>query len=155
LSVHGPSHLITAGGKEFEGAAGGIFAIIATSGTQYKVTPGDILYTNRLEGEVNTQISFDKVCLIGTLDWSLFGRPLIREAEVLATVEEQTKSGKVMVTKFKKRKGYRRRQGHRQPITRVRIDEIRYSLPDASQISAYKIPYDPRRPNMPNMAKFV
>lgn len=150
MAVHGPEEQCAPRGLEEHGAAGGIFAVIATSGTQYKVMPDDVLYTNRIKAEVNEQVTFDSVMLVGTLDWSVFGRPLIREAKVIATVEEQARSGKIHVIKFKKRKGYRRRQGHRQPITRFRINEIQYSLPDASMIRPYEVPFDPKRPPLPN-----
>lgn len=150
LAVHGPTEEWAPKGLEEHGAQGGMFAVIGTSGTQYKVMAGDVLYTNRKQGEVNTQIEFDWVLAIGTVDWTVFGRPLIRDAKVLATVEEQTRSGKVMVTKFKKRKGYLKRRGHRQPITRFRIDKIKFRLPDISGIKAYQEKYDPLRPTLPN-----
>lgn len=150
LAVHGPEEDWLPRGRVGHGTSGGMFAIIGTSGTQYKVMTGDVLYTNRVPGEVNTEHIFDSVLAIGTFDWSLFGRPLIRQAKVVATIEEQTKSAKVMVTKFKKRKGYLRRKGHRQPITRFRINRIEYTLPDKASIQPYEIEIDPLRPNLPN-----
>ncbi|CAN8075223.1 unnamed protein product [Agarophyton chilense] len=150
VGIHGPTELWLPKGIEGHGASGGIWAAIATSGTQYKVMKGDVLYTNRYAGEVNTQIAFDSVLAIGAFDWTLFGRPAIRHAKVLATIEEQTKSAKVMVTKFKKRKGYLKRKGHRQPITRFRIDQIVYEWPDAEMIRPYDVPFHPNRPPLPN-----
>lgn len=150
LAVHGSEDVWLPYGREGHGSGGGMYAVIGTSGTQYKVMTGDVLYTNRVAGEVNTQVVFDWVLAIGSFDWTVFGRPLIRGARVLATIEEQTKSAKVMVTKFKKRKGYLRRKGHRQPITRFRIDEIEFSLPQADMITRYEVPYDPKRPHVPN-----
>lgn len=150
VAIHGPPELWLPRGIEEHGASGGLWAVIGTSGTQYKVMKGDVLYTNRQAGEVNTQVAFDWVLAIGAFDWTLFGRPLIRGAKVLATVEEQTKSAKVMVAKFKKRKGYLRRKGHRQPITRFRIDEIVYQWPTADMIKPYEVPYNPRRPPVPH-----
>ncbi|KAI0561942.1 Ribosomal protein L21 [Gracilaria domingensis] len=150
VAIHGPTEVWLPKGIEGHGASGGMWAVIATSGTQYKVMKGDVLYTNRQVGEVNTQVAFDSVLAIGAFDWTLFGRPAIRSAKVLATIEEQTKSAKVMVSKFKKRKGYSRRKGHRQPITRFRIDDIVYDWPDAEMIKPYKVPFCPKRPPLPN-----
>lgn len=155
LAVHGPREHWVRDDTVIDGACGGMFAVIATSGTQHKVTAGDVLYTNRLQGDVNTQITFTDVLLVGTMEWSVFGRPMIPNAVVVATVEEQARSGKVMVSKFKKRKGYRRRMGHRQPITRLRIDEIRYELPDKSMIIPHEVEYDPHRPPVRNHPKFI
>ncbi|PXF49037.1 50S ribosomal protein L21 [Gracilariopsis chorda] len=150
VAIHGPPEIWLPRGIEEHGASGGLWAVIGTSGTQYKVMKGDVLYTNRQAGEVNTQVAFDWVLAIGAFDWTLFGRPLIRGAKVLATVEEQTKSAKVMVAKFKKRKGYLRRKGHRQPITRFRIDEIVYQWPAADMIKPHEVKYDPEGPPMPH-----
>lgn len=155
VAIHGPTETWLPKGIEAHGAHGGMWAVIGTSGTQYKVMKGDVLYTNRYAGEVNTQISFDWVLAIGAFDWTLFGRPLIKQAKVLATIEEQTRSGKVMVIRFKKRKGYRRKQGHRQPITRFRIDDIVYEWPEADKIKVYDIPYCADRPPLPNHVRFL
>lgn len=148
LSVHGPEELWTPV-EGNAGAAGGVFAVIAAGGTQHKVSPDDVLYVNRITGEVNERVRFEDVLLVGAYDWTVWGRPLIATASVVGTVEEQTATGKVMVTKFKKRKGYQRRKGHRQPITRVRIEEVRFEWPDGG-ITPYEVKLDPRRPPQPN-----
>lgn len=150
VAAHGPEELWVPEGTNNEGAAGGVFAVIATNGTQYKVMPGDVLYTMRQKGDINEMVEFRDVLAVGAYDWSVIGRPLIRGASVTATIEEQTLSGKVMVTKFKKRKGYLRRKGHRQPITRMRIEEVKYEFPEADKIVPYEVQYDPRRPPVPN-----
>lgn len=134
--VHGPEKVWAPQGLvKGHGAGGGIFAVMSSyCGSQFKVMEGDVIYMNRVEGEVNSTYVFDDVLLIGAVDWSILGRPLIRGASVITTIEEQAKSGKIYITKFKKRTGYKRRKGHRQLITRFRIKEIRYSLPDASRV---------------------
>lgn len=153
VGVHGPEELWTpAPGNP--GASGGIFAVIAAGGTQNKVCRDDVLYLNRIEGDVNEEMTFNDVLLVGAYDWSVFGRPLIRGASVTGTIEEQTLSGKVLVTKFKKRKGYLRRKGHRQPITRVRINEVRFEFPGEEEIRPYEVRYDPRKPPMKNHSRW-
>lgn len=153
VAVHGPEEL-WAPAPGNPGASGGIFAVIAAGGTQHKVTGDDVLYINRIGGDINEQVAFDEVLLVGAYDWTVFGRPLIRTASVLATIEEQSLTGKVMVTKFKKRKRYTRRKGHRQPVTRLRIEEIRFEFPKAEEITRYEVPYDPRRPPLPNHTRW-
>lgn len=152
VAIHGPEEL-WAPAIPNEGAAGGQFAVVATGGTQHKVMVGDILYTNRINGEVNEDVVLEDVLAVGAYDWTVFGRPLIGGACVVATVEEQTLSGKVMVTKFKKRKGYSRKRGHRQPITRMRIADIRFEFPGEEDIVEYEVPFDPRKPTMPNHSR--
>lgn len=155
FGVHGPREYWLGGGGNIESAAGGSFAVIDLSGRQYKVMAGDVLYTNRIPGEVNTTISLDRVVLLGTMLYSIFGRPHIPGAVVKATVESQTKTAKVMVTKFKKRKGYLRRNGHRQPITRIHIDSIDYDVPAGNLIVPHEVPYDPMRPPTSNNPRYL
>lgn len=156
LGVHGPREYWLGGGGNIQSAAGGSFAVIELPGRrQYKVMAGDVLYTNRIPGEVNTTILLDKVVLYGTMLYSVFGRPHIPGAVVKATVESQTKTAKVMVTKFKKRKGYLRTKGHRQPITRLHIDSINYQVPEENLIIPYKVPFDPKRPPRRNNPRYL
>lgn len=144
--VHGPSEVWAPKGLvKGHGAGGGTFAVFQKSGGfQFKVMKNDVFYTDRIKGDVNSQVYFDDVLLIGTVDWSWFGRPCIRNARVVTTIEEQTKSGKIYVTKFKKRTGYSRRQGHRQLITRFRVDDIVYDSPDASRFVDHVPLFDPK-----------
>lgn len=152
VAIHGPEEL-WAPAIPNEGAAGGQFAVVAAGGTQHKVMVGDVLYTNRTKGEVNEDVVLEDVLAVGAYDWTVFGRPLIGGACVVATVEEQTFSGRIIVTKFKKRKGYKRRQGHRQPITRMRIAEIRFGFPGEEDIVEYEVPFDPKKPPLPSHMK--
>lgn len=78
----------------------------------------------RCSGKVGEQLSFDRVLLVGDEKTTHLGTPLVAEARVVGTISEQGKQGKIFVFKFKRRKGYRRKQGHRQLVTTVRIDEI-------------------------------
>lgn len=150
LAVHGPPELWTYQKEPLHGASGGSYAVIEAGGTQHKVSADNSLYLNRINGEVNTQVVFDKVLLVGSVAWSIFGRPYIPTAKVIATIEEQTLSGKVIVAKFKKRKGYTRRQGHRQHVTRVRINEVVVDMPTIQNLKPLEMPLDPLRPPLPN-----
>lgn len=155
LTVHGPPEGWQREGEPLYGANGGCFAVIEAGGKQLKVVADNSFYINRIPGEVNESVVFDKVLMVGTVAWSVFGRPYIPTATVLGTIEEQTLSGKVMVAKFKKRKGYRRRQGHRQNVSLIRVNEVKFDLPDASGLSPFEIELDPMRPPASNSPTFM
>lgn len=99
-----------------------MFAIISTGGKQYIVKEGQSLLVEKLESEQG-KFTFDKVLLVGD-DKAHFGAPMLVGAKVEATILEQTKGKKVVVRKFKNKVRYRRKTGHRQPYTKVRIDKI-------------------------------
>ena len=99
-------------------------AIIETGGKQYKVTEGDTLFIEKLEAEAGQAITFDKVLAILDGDKATFGAPVVEGASVAATVVKNGKGKKVMIFKYNPKKGYRRRQGHRQPYTKVTIGKI-------------------------------
>ena len=99
-------------------------AIIETSGKQYKVTEGDTLFIEKLEAEAGQAITFDKVLAILDGDKATFGAPVVEGASVAATVVKNGKGKKVRIFKYNPKKGYRKRQGHRQPYTKVQIGAI-------------------------------
>ena len=99
-------------------------AIIETGGKQYKVTEGDTLFIEKLEAEAGQAITFDKVLAILDGDKATFGAPVVEGAKVDASVVKNGKGKKVIVFKYKPKKGYRRKQGHRQPYTKVTIGKI-------------------------------
>ena len=99
-------------------------AIIETGGKQYKVTEGDTLFIEKLEAEAGQAITFDKVLAILDGDKATFGAPVVEGASVAATVVKNGKGKKVRIFKYNPKKGYRRRQGHRQPYTKVQIGAI-------------------------------
>eukprot|EP00457_Paulinella_chromatophora_P012156 gb/GEZN01012345.1/.p1 GENE.gb/GEZN01012345.1/~~gb/GEZN01012345.1/.p1 ORF type:complete len:298 (-),score=54.52 gb/GEZN01012345.1/:26-919(-) len=102
-----------------------IFAIVSISTVQHKVMKGDIIMVDKILGaDLNTQLTFDRVLMLGTRSWTLLGRPFISNCYVKATVEEQTKLAKVLVFKKKRRKRYHRTHGHRTDVTILRIDEV-------------------------------
>ena len=99
-------------------------AIIETGGKQYKVTEGDTLFIEKLEAEAGQAITFDKVLAILDGDKATFGAPVVEGASVAATVVKNGKGKKVRIFKYNPKKGYRKRQGHRQPYTKVEITAI-------------------------------
>ena len=100
-----------------------MYAIIETGGKQYKVQQGDVVFVEKLEAEAGMAITFDKVLAVGGEDLKV-GAPYVDGATVTATVAKQGKSKKIIVYKYKPKKGYHKKQGHRQPYTKVEITAI-------------------------------
>src|SRR6476619_4749785 len=112
-----------------------MFAVIRTGGKQYRVAPSDISEIERVAGEPGDIIELDEVLLLGG-DSPKAGSPLIAGALVAAEVVEQTRGDKIIVFKKKRRKNYRRKKGHRQDLTLLRITEI---LTDGQKPSQTKV----------------
>ena len=100
-------------------------AIIVTGGKQYKVSEGDVLFIEKLEAEAGETITFDQVLAILDGETATFGAPVVEGASVTATVMKNGKGKKVRIFKYNPKKGYRKRQGHRQPYTKVQIAAIK------------------------------
>ena len=101
-----------------------MYAIMTSGGKQYRVQEGDVLRLEKLDGDVGASVSFDKVLMVSDGEEVQLGRPILEGATVHAHIVEQDKAKKIVVFKFKRRKRYRRKQGHRQPYTAVQIDRI-------------------------------
>ena len=101
-----------------------MYAVVATGGKQYRIETGDILRVEKLDGDIGTEVAFDKVLLLGDGEAVRIGQPLVEGVTVKGHIIEQNKQKKILVFKFKRRKRYRRKQGHRQPYTAVKIDSI-------------------------------
>lgn len=102
-----------------------MYAIIQTGGKQYKVSEGTVLMVEKLEVEAGQQLTLDQVLMVGDDNGGFkIGDPLVAGAKVEAVVLEQGKHKKVVVYKYKKRKNYRKKQGHRQPFTKIKIEKI-------------------------------
>ncbi|HBF12335.1 MAG TPA: 50S ribosomal protein L21 [Deltaproteobacteria bacterium] len=101
-------------------------AVIQTGGKQYRVAKGNKILIEKLDGDKGQSITFDQVLLIEG-DSVKVGTPLVSGAKVLATVVDQTKGEKVIAYKYKRRKGYHKKKGHRQSLTCVEIKEIHAS----------------------------
>jgi large subunit ribosomal protein L21 len=100
-----------------------MFAVIQTGGKQYRVAEGDRLRVEKLAGDVGATITFDKVLLVSG-DSVKVGNPLINGAKVSAEIVAQDRAKKIIVFKFRRRKNYRRKQGHRQPFTELKITGV-------------------------------
>lgn len=113
-----------------------MFAIIKTGGKQYRVQEGDLLEVEKLPAEPGQKFHFSQVLLIGSDEETLIGTPLVEKALVRAEVIENFKDEKVIIFKKKRRKQYRRTRGHRQELTRVKIEKI---IPDATAVPAEEV----------------
>ncbi len=101
-----------------------MYAIIEAGGKQYRVSEGDLIDVERRSGEVGQAVDFQEVLLVGDQETIHVGKPVLAGARGVGTIAEQGKEAKIIVFKFKRRKKYRKKQGHRQLFTRVRIDQI-------------------------------
>lgn len=100
-----------------------MYAVIRTGGKQYRVTEGDRLRVEKLPGEVGLDITLDEVLMLGG-DKVAIGKPLVAGAKVMARIVAQDRDKKVIVFKFRRRKNYRRKRGHRQPFTELKITGV-------------------------------
>lgn len=101
-----------------------MYAIIETGGKQYKVQEGDVLFVDRLSADEGEETVFNKVLAVSREGNMEFGKPVVEDCSVKAKVLGHGKEDKIIVFKYKPKKGYRRKQGHRQPYTRVQIEKI-------------------------------
>lgn len=100
-----------------------MFAIIKTGGKQYKVSEGDIIKVEKIEAEAGDKIEFDQVLMVAGDDVKV-GSPVVEGAKVSAEVLDQKKDKKIVIFKFKAKKNYRKKKGHRQPYTLIKIEKI-------------------------------
>jgi large subunit ribosomal protein L21 len=101
-----------------------VYAIVRTGGHQYRVAPGDTIEVEKLDAEKGAQVELTEVLMVSSDNGVQVGTPLVEGARVLATVVSQGKGEKLIVFKFKPKKRYRRKTGHRQSLTRLAIKEI-------------------------------
>ena len=101
-----------------------MYAVIDACGRQYKVAEGDLVFVEKLEANENEKVTFDQVLLISDDGKVKVGTPTIKNAKVEATVVAQGKAKKIVVFKYKAKKNERKKQGHRQPYTQVKIEKI-------------------------------
>lgn len=101
-----------------------MYAIIETGGKQYQVEEGKTIFVEKLNVEEGSKVSFDRVLLVSNNGDIKVGSPIVEGAKVEGTVELQGKGKKVIIFKFKAKKNYRKKKGHRQPFTKVKIESI-------------------------------
>jgi large subunit ribosomal protein L21 len=101
-----------------------MYAIVSSGGKQYKVQKGEILRVEKISGDIGVPVSFDKVLMFSDGENVNIGQPVLENVSVNGHIVEQDKAKKIIVFKYKRRKRYRRKQGHRQQYTAVKIDSI-------------------------------
>ena len=101
-----------------------MYAVVKSGGKQYKVQEGEIFRVEKLPGDVGAEIAFDDVLMVADGDDVQVGTPRLDNVAVKGTVVEQGKANKIIVFKYKRRKRYRRKQGHRQQYTAIKVDSI-------------------------------
>jgi large subunit ribosomal protein L21 len=101
-----------------------MYAFIATGGKQYKVQEGDVIFVEKLDTEANSTVEFKEVVALSADGNLSVGKPFVDGASVVGKVLSQGKEKKIVIFKYKPKKDYRRKQGHRQPYTKVQIEKI-------------------------------
>ena len=101
-----------------------IYAIVATGGKQHKVSPGQVIDVEQIPGDEGSSVELDNVLFVSDGDNITVGQPAVDGAKVKATIVRQDRKRKVIVFKYKNKIRYRRKRGHRQPYTRLSIDQI-------------------------------
>lgn len=114
-----------------------MYAIIESCGRQYKVNEGDVVFFEKLEAEEGKKVTFDKVILVANGDKIEVGNPYVKGFKVEGKVLAHGKGKKIIVFKYKAKKNYKRKQGHRQPYTKVEITSIK--KPAAKKTTATKV----------------
>ena len=101
-----------------------MYAVIKTGGKQYRVQQGDVIFVEKLNAQADEAVTFEEVLLVGDGEQSKIGAPVVAGAKVEGKVLAQVKSKKIVVYKYKAKKNERKKQGHRQPYTKVEITAI-------------------------------
>ncbi len=101
-----------------------MYAVIKTGGKQHRVSEGDVVVVEKVTGDKGDSVVFDQVLMVGNESDIRIGRPIVEGAKVTGEILAQTKAAKLVVFKMKKRKGYHKKNGHRQQLTSMKIREI-------------------------------
>ena len=101
-----------------------MYAVIKTGGKQYRVQQGDVIFVEKLNAQADEAVTFEEVLLVGDAEQSKVGTPVVEGAKVQGKVLAQVKGKKIVVYKYKAKKNERKKQGHRQPYTKVEITAI-------------------------------
>ena len=101
-----------------------MYAVIKTGGKQYRVQPGETIHVEKLDGAAGAKVEFTEVLMVAEGENVRIGHPLLDGVKVTAEVLAQERDKKILVYKYRRRKGWHRKQGHRQPLTAVKVTEI-------------------------------
>jgi len=116
-----------------------MYAVIETGGKQYKVKSGSTIYVEKLDQEPSSKVEFEKVLLIAGEGEPQIGKPYIENAIVKGTLVDNIKDDKIIVFKFKRKTGYRKKQGHRQQLSQITIEEISTKAKKATKAKTEKV----------------
>ena len=115
-----------------------MYAVIEACGKQYKVTKGDVVFFEKLDAEEGKKVTFDKVVLVSDEGKVEVGAPYVKGIKVEGKVVAHGKGKKIIVFKYKPKKNYRRKQGHRQPYTKVEITDIKTAAAKTEKVAEEK-----------------
>ena len=101
-----------------------MYAVIKTGGKQYRVQQGDVIFVEKIDAQADEAVTFEEVLLVNDGDATKIGTPVVEGAKVEGKVLSQVKAAKIVVYKYKAKKNERKKQGHRQPYTKVQIEKI-------------------------------
>ena len=101
-----------------------MYAVIKTGGKQYRVQQGDVIFVEKIDAQADETVTFDEVLLVNDGDATKIGTPVVEGAKVEGKVLSQVKAAKIVVYKYKAKKNERKKQGHRQPYTKIEITAI-------------------------------
>ena len=101
-----------------------MFAVVRTGGKQLRVAPGESVRVEKLDGAIGDTVELDEVLLVGGEGDARIGMPLVQGVKVVGTITDQARGPKLTIFKMKRRKGYRRKAGHRQLYTEIRVDRV-------------------------------
>lgn len=104
-----------------------MYAVVKTGGKEYRISPGDLIRVEKLEGKVGDQVTMKDILMVSHEDQVQVGNPLLSNAVITGEIVQQVKGRKVLIYKMKRRKNYRRTKGHRQTYTYIRVNEINLS----------------------------
>ena len=104
-----------------------MYAVVKTGGKEYRISKGDIIRVERLEGKIGDQVTLKDILMVSQEGQVQFGTPQLAQVVVVGEIVEQTRGRKVLTYKMKRRKNYRRMKGHRQTYTYLRVSDIRLS----------------------------
>jgi large subunit ribosomal protein L21 len=112
-----------------------MYAVVKTGGKQYRIAAGETIHVEKLDGDAGQPVELDEVLLLADGEDVVLGRPFIEGAKVRAEIVDQGKDRKVIIFKYRRRKRYRRKTGHRQPHTILRIHEIQWPGRAAAEVA--------------------